>query len=91
MPPTPPQYCKTCGNLQDSNLKFCSSCGSETQANPQLNVGAATSDVRVVKDRIKAPSIALIVSAGINLLFSFIILIYFTLFILYDIKSICVA
>lgn len=77
MPPTTVVNCKKCGvQLLDPNMKFCSSCGSEQNANSQWNVSAPTSDVSVVRDRIKAPSIALIVSGGIALVYCFIFLIY---------------
>lgn len=77
VPSTTVVNCKKCGTqLPDPNIKFCSNCGSEQNANPQWSVSAATSDVSVVKDRIKVPSIALIVSGGIALLYCFIILLY---------------
>lgn len=48
-PPMPPAYCYNCGNLQDANLEFCSSCGSGVTAEPQRKAGTATSDLSGVK------------------------------------------
>lgn len=69
-------HCQNCGTqLQDANIRFCSSCGSQVaRPNPQGNVSKETSDVSVVKAKLQPPAIAIIVNAGIGLVLSLYVL-----------------
>jgi len=62
-------YCQNCGTqLQDANIRFCSSCGSQVvRPTPQGNISYGASNESVVKAKLKPPAIAIIANAGVSL------------------------